>query len=564
MKFIFSTKTFVNAEKVDNIYLEGNLFKSDNNEYFFFKPTLYEKEKNIQEYFQEFVKNKKYFISNLNGEFILFYYNANKNNIFFATDRLAKEIGLYYFDGKDLIITNSFWDGIKAISPKAQDINIQSMKEIIVYNRALLHNTIINNYKFIEPATFMEIKLNKNIEIKKKKYWQFNFNVNDVLEIDEVIYQIEKYFDSTFKMLKNKYFSKTRFGVGLSGGLDSRLVAYYCNKYNMKLIPYCIGEKYYIYPIKTRGYKIAKKIADYFCLYDSKFIEYNSESYFRKLFYDIYYLPYTNSSIEISPLMCIPDFDIMINGEHGGVFFGEFNFRPLLNYSKYTIHEYLLQFLCHHQYKNYVMNKNEETVALNKVKDYISEINTDDRYKIFYQFFFEIYGSKSQRGFFESNYGLKKSYSHFLDPNFFDYFLTWDSKFLIDRVLQKALFKKYYTELSKIPDETYDAPIFWREDSPKLWPRRFWYALMNYLFKPALRRGYWLKRDKEFKSMALKILSKNIEFVKYNFPNMNFEEYLKKNPRAAANFIKMKVIADIIINKGYDDIEYFINGYYRK
>lgn len=563
MKFIFSTKPFINAEKVNNIYLKGDLFKSDNNEYFFFKPTLYEKEKNIKEYFQNFIINKKQFVSNLNGEFILFYYNANKNNIFFTTDRLAKEIGLYYFDEKDLIITNSFWDGVKAISPKAQDINIQSMKEIIVHNRALLHNTIINNYKFIEPATFMEIYLNKNIEIKKKKYRQFNFNVNDTLEIDEVINQIEKYFDSTFKMLKNKYSPKTKFGVGLSGGLDSRLVAYYCNKYNMKLIPYCIGEKYYIYPIKTQGYKVAKKIADYFCLDDFKFIQYNSESYFRKLFYDINYLPYINSSITINPLMHIPDFDIMINGEHGGVFFGEFDFRPLLNYSKLSLEKYLLEFLCHHHKKEMVMSKNEINIALNKVKDYVQKIKTHDRYQIFYQFFFEIYGSKSQRGFFESNYGFKKSYSLFLNPKFFNYFLTWDSEFLIDRVLQRALFKKYYTDLSKIPDETPDAPIFWRRNSPKSWLKRFYYALMVYIRKPALRRAYWLKRDKEFKSLALKILSKNVDFIKYNFPNMNFEIYIKENPRAAANFIKMKVIADIIINNGYNDIEYFMNEYYR-
>jgi len=563
MKFIFSTKPFINAKKVNNIYLRGDLFKFNNNEYFFFKPTLYEKEKNIQEYFQEFVKNKKYFISNLNGEFILFYYNANKNNIFFATDRLAKEIGLYYFNEKDLIITNSFWDGVKAISPKAQDINIQSMKEIIVHNRALLHNTIINNYKFIEPATFMEIKLNKNIEIKKEKYWQFNFNINDTLEMDEVINQIEKYFDSTFKMLKNKYSPETKFGVGLSGGLDSRLVAYYCNKYNMKLIPYCIGEKYYIYPIKTQGYKVAKKIADYFCLDNFKFIEYNSESYFRKLFYDIYYLPYINSSIEINPLIHIPDFDIMINGEHGGVFFGEFDFRPLLNYSKLSLEKYLLEFLCHYHKKEMVMSKNEINIALNKVKDYVQKIKTHDRYQIFYQFFFEIYGSKSQRGFFESNYGFKKSYSPFLNPKFFNYFLTWDSKFLIDRVLQKALFKKYYTELSKIPDENADAPIFWRRNSPKSWLKRFYYALIVYIRKPALRRNYWLKRDKEFKTLALKILSKNVDFIKCNFPHMNFEIYIKENPRAAANFIKMKVIADIIINEGYDDIEHFMNEYYR-
>ena len=563
MFFTFSTKYFDGAKKINNIYLKGNFYNLNNEEIFFMKATVYKKEKRIEEYFQEFIKNKELFVKSIFGDFILFYYNAKNNYIFFATDRLGKEIGLYYFDGKDLIITNSFWDGIRVISPKKEDINVQNMKEIIVHGRALLHDTIINNYKFLHPANYMEVKLKNNIKIKTKKYWHFKFSVNNSLTIDEIIERIESSFNSTFKMLKEKYSEKTKFGVGLSGGLDSRLIAHYAKKYKLRLVPYCIGEKYYFYPIKTNGYNVAKKIANYFNLTNFKFINYNSESTFNKIYYDIYYAPYLGSAFEIAPLAIIPDFDIMLNGEHGGVFFGEFDFRPLLNYSKSTIHKYLLQFLCHYQFKNYVMNKDEETIALNKVKNYVSKINSNDRYEIFYQFFFEIYGSKSRRGFFESNYGLKKSYSQFLNPNFFDYFLSWDSKFLIDRILQRALFTKYFTALSKIPDETYDAPIYWRDNSQKTWPLRFYYASLNYIKKPAIRRKHWIINDNKFKRLALKTLYRNNEFIKHYFPNMNYNLYMKSNPRAATTFIKMNIILDIIVNNGYKDIKKFMENNYR-
>ena len=49
------------------------------------------------------------------------------------------------------------------------------MKEIIVHNRALLHDTIVNNYKLLPPATYIEVNLRNKIEIKSKKYWYIKF-----------------------------------------------------------------------------------------------------------------------------------------------------------------------------------------------------------------------------------------------------------------------------------------------------------------------------------------------------------------------------------------------------
>lgn len=541
--------------------MKGEFYQS-NEHYFFFESTLYEEEKDIADYLLDFLTNKELFISKLKGEFLLFYYNCNKNRAFFATDKLGKELGLYYYNSKNIVITNSFWEGVDIINPNQSDIDIQAVKELIVFNRALLHKTIIHGYNFLPPATLLDIEFNDKIIVNKKKYWDFKFRVDHSLELDAVVNQINSIFSKTFKILKEKYSEKTRFGVGLSGGLDSRLIAHYAKKNKIKIVPYCIGEKYSIFPIKTNGYKVANKIADFFQLDNFKYINYNSENYYVKINNEVFYVPFNPSNISISCLSKIPEFDVMLNGEHGGVFFGEFDFRPILNYSKDTINEYLLTFLCFPYKSEHIMSQDEKNVSLEKVKRYIGNIETNDRYEIFYKFFFEIYGSKSKDGFFESNYGLKKRYSPFLSPLFLEYFLTWDSKFMIDRVLQKALFKKHYTDLAKIEDERFDAPIYWTEDSPQYWPKRYFYALKAFLKKPGLRRGYWLKNDNEFKQLSQKILLVNKDFFDLSFPNMNFNLYLKQNPRAAANFIKMKVVIDIIIDKAYKEIKDFMKRKY--
>ena len=78
----------------------------------------------------------------------------------------------------------------------------------------------------------------------------------------------------------------------------------------------------------------------------------------------------------------------MINGEHGGVFFGEFDFENLLKYNKDSIVEYLLSYLSWNQGREMILDDGEEELLVEKIQDYINKLDTVDRHEIFYNFFF--------------------------------------------------------------------------------------------------------------------------------------------------------------------------------
>ena len=82
----------------------------------------------------------------------------------------------------------------------------------------------------------------------------------------------------------------------------------------MKLQPYCVGQKYSIYPFKTNGYKVVKKMQKYFDINNLVFIPYDSEDYIIRITDDVLLSPCKNSEYSISCRSKIPEFDVMING----------------------------------------------------------------------------------------------------------------------------------------------------------------------------------------------------------------------------------------------------------
>lgn len=536
-------------------------YKETENYILFFDGTLYDDLVLNDEIANQLLTSPEEILCNLKGEFLICCYDKTNEAIFVATDRMGKENCYYIINDSYFMFSTNFWLGLNYIKPNLDSIDFQSVKEIIVHNRAFLHNTIVQNYKIIAPGTYISSKDLKVFE--SKNYWRIIFNENRNLKLENVVDSIENYFDETFKFLSDKYPNK-KFGLGLSGGLDSRILAKYAKKYQLELVPFCIGKKYSFFPLKTWGYYLSHKIAKLFNLRNFKFIDFYSGNFLTKLINDVLYIPNINSNIEISQLESVPDFDIMLNGEHGGVFFGEFDFEPLLYYDKSNLSDYMLSFLCWTKGKENIITESESSEVTKKINDYISSLNSNDRHNLFYTFFFEIYGSKSRGAFFETLYNTKNRYTPFLNPDFFDFFLTWDQKFLIDRVLQKKLFEKYFKDLSKIPDETVEAPLYYRKYRIKKLIYEIVLGLKVKILKPSLNRDEWIHKSLKGNKAVKLILKENQKLIDEYFPNFNFEDFLKKNPRGTMTFLKLIVEIDVISNESYSNLSEYIYGKYGK
>lgn len=558
-KFVFSSEKIEGGVRVGDYYLKGDFFQNSGH-WFFFKRTLYEIDKSMEAYLGEYLANPEVFVASRKGDFALFDYNSCDGSIFFASSKLGKE-NLFFVQGEKFLITNSFWEGVSVLKPREDDIDWLGVKEMIIHYIIPFHKTIIKGYDIVKPAqTAFVVKENNCYNIKFTTYWKMKY-IPCESTMQETAERVYKLFNHTFEFLAKKYGPDTKFGVGLSGGWDSRLIVHFAQKHNLKIVPYCIGEKYLFFPIKTNGYKVVNRLAKFLGLDNFKFISYDKETYLKKIAREVALVPDIAPDIEIGCMESVPDFDIMLGGIHGGVFFGEFSFEPLLMYKKENFADCLLNLLVADKNQEMIMTDNDKAVLKEKTQEYIDSLETDKRFEIYYHYFFDIKASKSKKGFFESLYGTKEIYSMFLDPDFIDEYLTWDPLFIIDRSLQRYFFKKYMPKLSKIPDETTDAPLFWRDSSIRNVPRRFLYGTINYIFKSSLRRAKWLSRDKEFKCLVRKVTEVNEELIKRRFPQLDVESFYRSNPRATANLIKILMVIEVMQNANGDIEKYIISRY---
>ncbi|MGO3346234.1 MAG: hypothetical protein ACTIM4_13345 [Marinomonas sp.] len=544
----------------DFIKKEASLKKIEEDVFsdFYFKGESVYNDFSIDEVSILYKENPVDFLSGYQGEFSLINVDRVRNEVHLSCDKLGKSFLFYVFFREKLLVSDDFWTLVsKYSSLNSIEINTSFIKEIIIHNVSMNEETIVAGICTTPAATIIKVS---STGIKNELYWKFEFNPNNQLTSDRVADETFKLFDSFFERI-SKRFPTSSFGIGLSGGLDSRMIASLATKHSMKLVSYCVGQKDKFF-IKTYGYRLARKISKLLRIAPPKYIRYDSTAVNMKISDDVYYYPWKSSNIEISNLKEVPDFDYMLNGEHGGVFFGEFDFKDILQFNKDNISEYLLGFLSFNQREDMIFSKEERRETKEKVDSLILFYDSSDRFELFYRFFYQVYGAKSKGGFFESNYNKKIRFSPFLDPIFIEFFLTWPVYLRFSRVVQYKILERHFNDLYKIQDESLDASPFNRKDSPRYWVIRFISALKIKLLTPGLQISTWNLKNKRLKEKYYALIKENEQFVMETFESFDPEVFYKENPRAAVNLVKMLVLKGAIEKKcfSHEGILSLVNG----
>ncbi|TMO51927.1 asparagine synthase-related protein [Pseudoalteromonas phenolica] len=476
-------------------------------------------------------------------EFTYLTYSETTQELMVANDFLGKQTLYYYYDDGLLLVSNSFWDIVRRLKLKIKvKINPEFIRQTAIYNISLENDTVIKGIKTLEPSTLITYK---HRVFSKQAYDEINFKPNENLKLDDVVDETDNLFRNYFAKIK-KYHNDEVFGIGLSGGLDSRIIAKLALDSKIQLSAYCVGQKHSLFGFKTYGYLLSKKMAKKLNIKSYRFINYKDERYSNKVIDDVYLFPNKSSNINIASLSKLPDFKVMLNGEHGGVFFGEFDFKELASHNVDSMPTYLLSFLSFNDGMDMLLNDGDYQSDLKKVSSIISSYSNNERYNIFYRFFFEMYASKSKGGFFESCYFQKERFTPFLDRDFFDFFLTWPTYLRFSKLVQYRYINKYFPEMSTIPDENLDAPVKYRKDKPLNWGVRFCYALRNKLFCQSLNIKKWILKDKENRDFYNEMVGSNKEFIAENYPYFSSDKFFEVNPRSAMNLAKLLLVKRVI------------------
>lgn len=236
----------------DNYYVIGSIF---------YKNKLYEKQSLIDLLKKINISELKKFLIELTGFFSFVIDFPDK--IILCSDLLRTFPIFYEVKNDYCFISDNIFD-YKGI------VNEQSKKELLSLLYVTLDETIYKNVKQLENAQILTIY--KDGKIKKEKYYEFK---NEFKNDDNLF---EKFDNIMLKSLKQTilFLNGRTAVIPLSGGHDSRMIAYYMKKLNYNnIIAYTYGNS------KSKEVEISKKVAEYLGL-KWFFVPYKKKSMCKK------------------------------------------------------------------------------------------------------------------------------------------------------------------------------------------------------------------------------------------------------------------------------------------
>lgn len=197
-------------------------------------------------------------LSEFRGAFSIAY--ADKSNCAFCTDRKGIEPWYYYHSEEDFIVSDSFWDIIQIIQPNYSMMNTSRVRESLLCP-SVTGETPINGLNYLLPAYFVKYD-SKDHSLQVEKYWDFKYS-NEVTDVNDAVENMDRLFDETMASIKSKV-GNCSFGMGISGGLDSRVVAHYAKKNQLNIIGFnvCVPKPNGVF--KAKSIENARKIAQIF------------------------------------------------------------------------------------------------------------------------------------------------------------------------------------------------------------------------------------------------------------------------------------------------------------
>lgn len=158
------------------------------------------------------------FIEGIEGEFNLFLFDKRERRVIVANDRFGLRPLFYSFTDSLFAFGFEGKQVVAALWNKAE-LDLDYARNYLSYGRVILGDyTFYKNVKVLPPATLLLLESDRKPETRQ--YWRIEYRNQqpDALFFDKLA--------STFNdAMQKRIFSGLRYGLTLSGGLDSRMVA---------------------------------------------------------------------------------------------------------------------------------------------------------------------------------------------------------------------------------------------------------------------------------------------------------------------------------------------------
>ena len=156
-------------------------------------------------------------LDELNGMFAFAIWDARKRILFLARDRLGIKPLYYYLDKEKIIFASEIKALLQESSLKAK-ANQEALRDYLTFQFCLGDKTLFKDIKKLLPGHRLIIS-NKNIKVKK--YWDLNFNVDTHHQEDYFVDKLKFLIEDAVRL---RLRSDVPVGAHLSGGIDSSTV----------------------------------------------------------------------------------------------------------------------------------------------------------------------------------------------------------------------------------------------------------------------------------------------------------------------------------------------------
>jgi asparagine synthase (glutamine-hydrolysing) len=579
MCFVVSLKEIPGAEQIDDVWIKGNYHRHPKG-FLVFKGecTDYKNE----EFYTRVVQEGIDIVPQTKGEFSLIYYDSESRIIYVANDKLGRETLFYFYRQGTFIVSDDFWEIINLVEPDESDIDVQAAKEQAVFTFALFHKTIIRDLRCFPPASIGQFSLQDHT-FEIKQYWDFRYQPNEDLTINQAVDRLGHLLDDSIRRIRDRNGKDVTYGIGLSGGLDSRLIPHYALKHGLALRSFIIGQRRPHKFLLSRDHSNARKLAKYYGLGHCE-VEYDSENLEAKSFRDVRYYPMGPSQSFITVYDKMPKFEILLTGMDGGELLGQ---GLPSNIMRLTEGELLDAIIGTYSYMRTTARRSRNIIsralrivsrvasestpaeqvlirkridgimddeafgtARSKLHQFIKDNSGKSNIDVWQKYLFFHRANRNKYGSFASLHGRQKSYSIFLNPYLWEETLTWKPEFLVNRRLQSWFFVQKFPELAKIKAQDWQPALLYRHKRPAALRRVL--ALMIFVLRGSgvMRYSDWAF-GKRYQDWSRKILLNDDRIFSSIFDVGKIMQLGKEYGRLYENLVKIKQVLDLIEDKGY-------------
>ena len=513
----------------------------------------------------------------------LFIVEFSDNGCTFAADTSGRELLFFYHSRGRLVLSDSFWGVIAELNPSFDDIDWAMVSEMIACGGGVPcdNSLFVRGVRWLAPNTICRYDA-LNGQLTEEVF-------SDICRTGEVadLNQAVEGFDAAMRCMASDLASKHEgevFGLGLSGGLDSRVAFHYLKDEGIDPTCFnvCVKRPHKVLKAKSviQAEKLAKRAG-----VDLEFVEWNPESIREKNRLHLKNQPFGTcgcfGNIYKYENRGYPDIDVLVTAGNaiGPCLVGVSAPKGSENLGRGELFKYLYglatsevwprgltQVTVHGVLRRLGVDGTDATVGPNqstweKFAPPSSYERIADRVEAFMDqrlakgfsyaditmdYRTSALGAVGRMGAYESALGTKKSYTIYT-PFLINEALKWDVSLVEDRLVLKELIKRKIPEFADVGEETIG-----NLDASQSKLAKFFDLLMFHLRGTGIYAAEWYANNPLIREAFRSDLQNDCMWFKEAFPAaVDFDAIWGLSPSRMNSIWLLKRVIDCIESKEY-------------